>query len=83
MFINVQTSKLVIQIDFNKVMEGIDAILTSHMAFPQKLTEDQQRSYRLFHEDFSSIDGTLLSMSHQLKRNLHETVCDKCKQNNI
>ena len=27
-------------------------------------------AYRLFHEDFSSIDGT----SRRLKRNLHETV---------
>ena len=34
-------------------------------------------AYRLFHQDFSSIDGTLHeyhAMSRRLKRNLHETV---------
>ena len=31
-------------------------------------------AYRLFHEDFSSIDG-------RLKRNLHETVCKQMQTN--
>ena len=39
--------------------------------------------YRLFQEDFSSIDGTLPMnpMSHRLKQNLHETVCMQMQTN--
>ena len=40
-------------------------------------------AYRLFHGDFSPIDGTLHSnaMSRRLERNLHETVCRQMQTN--